>query len=164
MFILCRVSTYVSPSSSSLEKPVDMKPSYKDSKCRKITAEEPSSPCVHCTCWWEFDGKIASLLGSGTYLECSGCSIANHQSPSESNMVLYWRKKDCQSIKPLRHYAQGGCRRGRLCLTWCLIPWNDLRWQEPHIHSCCPQPPTMILSACCKSSMYNNVDRCWSNL
>ena len=125
-------------------------------ECRKITAEEPSSPCVHFT-WWEFEGKIASLLGSGTYLECSGCSIANHQSPSQSNMVLYWRKKYCQSIHPLRHYAQGGCRRGRLCLTWCLIPWNDLRWQEPRIHSCCPQPPTMFLSACCRSSMYNSV-------
>ena len=53
---------------------------------RKITTEQPSSPCVHCTCWWEFEGKIASLLGSGTYLECSGCSIANHQSPSAVTM------------------------------------------------------------------------------
>ena len=31
--------------------------------------EKPSPPCVHCTCWWEFEGTIASLLGSGTYLE-----------------------------------------------------------------------------------------------
>ena len=38
-----------------------------------------------------------------------------------------------------------------------LIPWNDLRWQEPHIDSCCTQPPTMILGACCRSSMYNSV-------
>ena len=93
------------------------------------------------------------------YLECSGCSIANHQSPSESKMVLYWRKKSFQSIQPLCHYAQGGCRRGRLWLTWCLIPWNDLRWQEPHIHSCCPQPPTMILSTTCRiSSMYSSAE------
>ena len=86
-------------------------------KCRKTTAEEPSSSCVHCTCWWEFEG-IASLLGSGTYQECSGCSVANHQSPSELEMLLYWRrKKSCQSIQPLRHYAQGGCRRRRFFLT-----------------------------------------------
>ena len=134
-----------------------MKPSYKDSKCRKITAEEPSSPCVHCTCWLEFEGKIASLLGSGTYLECSGCSIANHQSPSGLEMLLYWKKKSCQSIQPLRHYAQGGCRRESFCLTWCLIPWNDLRWQEPHIH-CCAQPPTMILSTRRISSMYSSAE------
>ena len=51
----------------------------------------------------------AGLLGSGTYLECSGCSIANRQNPSESKMVLYWRKKSCQSIQPLCRYAQGGC-------------------------------------------------------
>ena len=134
-------------------------------ECRKITTEEPSSPCVHCTCWWEFEGKIASLLGSGTYLECSGCSIANHQSSSKLEMVLYWRKKYCQSTQPLRHYVQGGGRRGRLCLTgaWYDVPvravqehtlkipeisWNDLRWPEPRILFCCPQPPTMILSAC----------------
>ena len=91
--------------------------------------------------------SMACLLGSGTYLECSRCSIANHQSPSESKMVLYWRKKSCESIQPLRHYAQGGCRRGRLCLTWCL-----------HIHSCCPQPPTMILSACHLSSMSSSAE------
>ena len=52
-------------------------------ECRKTTTDEPGSTCVHCTCWWEFEGKIGSLLGSGTYLECCGCSIANHQSPSE---------------------------------------------------------------------------------
>ena len=42
--------------------------------------------------------SIACLLGSGTYLEGSGYSIANIQSPSESKMVLYWRKKSCEYI------------------------------------------------------------------
>ena len=51
--------------------------------------------------------------------------------------------------------------------TTCLLgpckntPWkslkssNDLQWPEPRIH-CCPQPPTMILSACRISSMYSS--------
>ena len=156
-------------------------------KRRKTTAEEPSSSCVHCTCWWllGIEGNIMKdlhrlpcLPGSGTYLECSGYSIANIQSPSESKMVLYCRKKYCQPIQPLRHYAQGGCRKRRFCLTgaWYNVPvravqntpwkfpkyiqisWNWLALREPRIQSCCPQPPTAILSACHLSSMYSSAE------
>ena len=117
---------------------------YKNSKkCRKTTAEEPSSSCVHCTCWWllGIEGNIMKDLhrlfaGSGTYLECSGYSIANIQSPSESKMVLYCRKKYCQPIQPLRHYAQGGCRKRRFCLTgaWYNVPVRAVQntpWKFP---------------------------------
>ena len=89
------------PQTLTLTEPVDIRLPYKDSKGM-----------------WEnhrgrakFDEKmmndlyIACALGSGTYLECSGCSIENHQSPSEMEMVPYRRKKSCQSIQPLRHYA-----------------------------------------------------------
>ena len=112
--------------------------------------------------------KNSLFAGSGTYLECSGCSIANHQSPSEMEMLLYWRKKSCQSIQPLRHCAQGGCRRRRFFLTEVSvravqihtlkipgISWNDLQRPEPRIHFC-PQPSTMILGTCRISSMYSS--------
>ena len=38
------------------------------------------------------------------------------------------------------------------------ISWNDLRWPEPRIHSSCPQPPTMILSANRISWMYGSAE------
>ena len=114
--------------------------------------------------------KNSLFAGSGTYLECSGCSIANHQSPSEMEMLLYWRKKSCQSIQPLRHCAQGGCRRRRFFLTEVSvravqihtlkipgISWNDLQRPEPRIHFC-PQPSTMILGTCRISSMYSSAE------
>ena len=84
-------------------------------------------------------------------------------------------RRSCQSIQPVRHYAQGGCRRGRFCLTgaWydvsvrgvqkhtlkiAQISWNWLALREPRIQSCCPQPPTTILSACHLSSMYSSAE------
>ena len=164
MFILCGVSTYASAPSSSLCKTGGHETAIQGFEGN--VGKSPRKSQVHLVLIVhvgrirrkDHERSMACLLGSGTYLECSGCSIANHQSPSESKMVLYWRKKSFQSIQPLCHYAQGGCRRGRLWLTWCLIPWNDLRWQEPHIHSCCPQPPTMILSTCRISSMYSSAE------
>ena len=33
-----------------------------------------------------------------------------------------------------------------------------MRWPEPRIQSCCPQPPNMILSACLISSMYSSAE------
>ena len=148
-------------------------------ECRKITAEKPSSPCARCTCWWDLKEKswkicTACLLGSGTYLECSGCSIANHQRPCELEMVLYWRKKSCQSIQPLCRYAQGGCWRGRFCLTgawydvsagalkYFEISSNDLRvrsntyslvahghlpWFYVQLHAAFPQCTIVVISA-----------------
>ena len=177
MFILCRVSTYVSTPSSSLEKTRGPWTWNRHTRIGNVGKSlRKSKVHVHCTCWWEFEGKKTSLLGSGTYLECSGCSVANHQSPSELEMLLYWRrKKSCQPIQPLRHYAQGGCRTRRFFLTGAWydvsvgavqkhtlkifeISRNDSRWPEPRIHSCCPQPPTMILSTCRISSMYSSAE------
>ena len=129
-------------------------------ECRKITTDEPSSTCVHCTCWWEFEGKIGSLLGSGAYLECCGCSIANHQSPSElsiySTTMLTVDVEEKGSVLLVRDMTclLGPCKN---------TPWkslkssNDLQWPEPGIH-CWPQPATMILSTCRISSMYSSAE------
>ena len=32
-------------------------------ECRKTTTDEPGSTCVHCTCWWEFEGKDRLFAG-----------------------------------------------------------------------------------------------------
>ena len=131
IFVLYRVSTKTSTPNLSLDGNV---------------GKSPRKSEVHLVLVVHVGGNlkersIACLLGSGTYLEGSGYSIANfceYPKPFwiENGSVL--EEEVLWIYLTLHHYAQGGCRRGRSCLTgaWYDMPvgqfknasWNILKW------------------------------------
>ena len=59
----------------------------------------------------DHERSIACLLGSGTYLECTVADVALRITKALLNWKCFCAERSpvmsCQSIQPLRHYAQG---------------------------------------------------------